>query len=153
MTGIEEITSLAEYEAKGLADAAAAVGKEVSAQERIAKVQALALTQVKQAVMKSLAGIQRVKADPTPESWKQFINDGCTRDVCMGLVSLEKGQAGGSFGNVPSATPHKATTTPFNTSQPMANVPPNMDATEVKRRLKVWSGIVKAIAADYQAHW
>jgi hypothetical protein len=153
MTGIAEITSLAEYQSKGLANAAAAVGKEQSIQERAAKVQELALTQIKKAVMKSLAGIQKVKAGPTPDSWQLFVANGCTRDVVMGLVSLEKAQTQGSFGNVPAATPHKLTTTPFNTGQPMANVTPDMDGAEITRRLKAWSGMVKAIAADYQAHW
>lgn len=153
ITGIDEIQSLAEFVENSLKKNTAEIGKELTQQERIAKVQAMALLQVKKAVMKSLAEIQKVKANPTVQTWDLLVAAGGTRDLCMGLVSLEGGQGRGNFGNVPPALPHKTATQPFNTGQAKAALPPNADANAVLARLKEWSTLVKAVADDYKDHW
>ena len=153
ITGIDEITSLAEYVEKTLVDAAANAGKTVSSQERVAKIQSLALTQVKKAVMKSLAQIQKVKADPTSETWGKLVADGGTRDLCMGLTSLVAAQQKGHFGAVPAALPLKNAAQPFNTGQPKSDLQANANPALVAQRLKEWSTLVKAVATAYQPHW
>ena len=153
ITGIDSIGSLAEYVDKTLHDAAASAGKVVSSQERIAKVEALAVAQVKKGVMKALAEIQKVKSATTPEAWTALISNGGTRDLCMALTSLHAAQQKGGFTTVPAALPHKNATQPFNTAQAMAVLGPNDDTKVVAVRLKAWSGLVKAVATDYQAHW
>lgn len=140
ITGIDEITSLAEYVEKTLVDAAANAGKTVSSQERVAKIQ-------------SLAQIQKVKADPTSETWGKLVADGGTRDLCMGLTSLVAAQQKGNFGTVPAALQLKNATQPFNTGQAKSALPSTANPTVVAQRLKEWSALVKAVAAAYQAHW
>jgi hypothetical protein len=153
ITGIDDIRGLAEFIEETLKKNTAEIGKELSQQERIAKVQSMALLQVKKAVMKSLAEIQKVRANPTPAGWKDMISAGGTRDLCMGLVTLEGAQKKGGFANVPAAAPHKVATQPFNTAQPMAVLKDTDGNDVVATRLKAWSQLVKAVAADYQAHW
>ncbi len=153
ITGIDGITAHAEYVEKTLKDAAAKAGKEVSSQERIAAVQSMALAQVKKGATKALAEAQKVKANPTPETWTAMINNGGTRDLIMGLVSLASAQNKGDFGNVPAALAHKNACQPFNTGQAMAVLGDNDGPPVVTQRLKAWTQLVKAVVNDYQAHW
>ena len=153
MTGIDEIQTLGEYTEKTLINAAKDAGKTVSSQERIQQVQDIALTQVKKAVMKSLANIQKCKADLTPAGWTALMNGGGTRDLIMGLTALVGAQAKGGFGTVPAALPLKNTAQPFNTGQPSAVLAPTDGPAEVGVKLKAWSVIVKSVANAYAAHW
>ena len=152
-TGIDDIASLAEYKAKTFDDAVANVGRQLSADERKAEVQALALTQVKKGVMKALAGLQKIKAEPTPLRWTNTMNDGLTRDLIMGLTSLHIAQGKGAFGGVPAALAHKNATAPWNTGQASSAVNDADTPVIIAAKAKQWSAIVKAVAADYQAHW
>lgn len=153
MTGIQEIVTLGEYSEKTLINAAKDAGKTVSSQERIQQVQDIALSQVKKAVAKSLALIQKNKADLTRAGWTDLMNGGGTRDVIMGLTALAAAQAKGGFANVPAAGPLKATANPWNVAQTMAKLELTDGPVEIAAKLKAWSVVVKSIAVAYSAHW
>ena len=153
MTGIDEIQTLAEYDEKTLIDSAKAAGKEVGSAERVAKVEALALDQIKKAVAKALSLIQKCKVDPTPLTWKALVDGGGTRDLIMALTTLIKVQDKGQHDRIPSGKPLKARADPFNTGQAQANLGPADGVPEVVAKLKAWSTIVKAVADAYKDHW
>ncbi len=153
ITGIDEIVSLAEYKEKTLQKNAVELGKVLTQQEMIDKVASLAVQQVKKAVMKALAELQKVKATPTVATWDQLVKNGGTRDLCMALVSLETAQTKGGFSDLPNAKALKDQAQPFNTQQPKAALNPADGEKEVKERAKEWSTLVKKVADSYQKHW
>lgn len=153
ITGIDEIVSLAEYVEGSLKKNVAENGKKLEREEMVAKVASMSLAQVKKAVMKALAELQKVKAKPTPASWDLLISAGGTRDLCMALVSLEAAQAKGGFADLPDAKIFKIKAQPFNTSQPKTTLASNAQPQAVLERAKEWSTIVKQVADSYQAHW
>ncbi|RMF39943.1 MAG: hypothetical protein D6754_04405, partial [Alphaproteobacteria bacterium] len=122
MTGMDEISSLAQYKAKALKDQVDDIGKQLSSQQRIAQVHAKALDQVKKGAMKSLACLQKVKANPTPKAWKEQMGAGMTRDLIMGLTTLQAAQKKGDFGDVPKAGWWKSYCDPWNTGQAKTKV-------------------------------
>jgi hypothetical protein len=152
-SGIEEIATMAEYMEKDITQKVADIGQEISSQERVARVQAKALLQVKKAVKKSLAWAQKVKSDPTPRAWTDAMNGGMTRDVIMGIVALEGAQKKGDFGTVPAASAHKAVMSSWNTGQRDSAVNDDALPAAVKAKLKTWVGLVKACEGDYSPHW
>jgi hypothetical protein len=153
MTGIDEVVSLAEYNETVLKKNCVEMGKTLTKEEMVAKVQSMALGQVKKGAMKSLACLQKVKANPTPAEWSSQMNSAMTRDLIMGLVSLVGAQAKGGFGNIPNANRHKTLADPWNTGQPTSAVTAQDTPAIILQKAKAWGAVVKGVVTDYQAHW
>lgn len=152
-TGIESINGTASYIGRSLEDKVKNVGKQLESSDRVAQVHEKALKQIKKGVQKSIACIQALKSDPTPKNWDDQWNRGMGRDPIMGLRTLRDAKGKGGFGGVPDPTPHMTALAGYNTGQKDTKLPADADAAEILRRLKVFSGVIKAVANDYRGHW
>lgn len=153
LTGIKELSTLAEYKLPTFEQQVGDIGRQIQSAERTARVEALALAQVKKAVAKSAACIQKIKGTPTPAQWKEQMAQGMTRDVVMGLRSLRDAFNKGSIQDIPNPAAHFQHVSPWNTAQPASEVNDTDDEQAILQKVKAWSQLIKAIVADYGDQW
>lgn len=151
-TGLDSIAATALYRAKSHEQQIKNFIKERSKEETVERTQELALVQVEKALRKARACLQKVKSDPTIETWKKVCNLGMGRDVKMAMVSLVGAQKKSQFPEFdPGRTKdHYNNSLPWDTGKTKSTLPEDADQRVILVRAKEYSHIIKNIAEEYE---